>query len=113
MRFIRQLQSLLLVTSKAIDPIIKPFSRTMVTTKLWKDGDDEQAKEAKAKLRVWPLDEYNVALLNEVHPLDYTNSDEPHEVYDLIAVGAGAGGLVSSKQVRVLLLLRCRHVFHQ
>jgi succinate dehydrogenase/fumarate reductase flavoprotein subunit len=38
--------------------------------------------------------------LNEVHPLDYEKSDEPHEVYDLVVIGAGAGGLVSSKQVR-------------
>ena len=71
----------------------------MVTAKPWTAGDPEQALEAK-KLDVWPLDEANAALLNEVHPRGYEKSSEPHPVYDLIAIGAGAGGLVSSKQVR-------------
>lgn len=66
----------------------------------WKPGDTEQAKEARA-LDIWPLDEYNAELLNAVHPRGYDKSvPEPHEVYDLIAIGAGAGGLVSSRQVR-------------
>ena len=65
----------------------------------WISGDAEQARFAKEHLDIWPLDEHNAALLNEVHPFKYTEStDEPHEVYDLIALGAGAGGLVSSKQ---------------
>ena len=66
----------------------------------WTPNDPGQADLAK-KLDVWPLDEHNAALLNEVHPLGYTSStDTPHEEYDLIAIGSGAGGLVSSKQVR-------------
>ena len=69
----------------------------MSSTKPWTAGDTEQAKEAK-KLDVWPLDEANAALLNQVHPRGYVKSNEPHEVYDLIAIGSGAGGLVSSKQ---------------
>jgi hypothetical protein len=65
----------------------------------WKPGDTEQANEARA-LDIWPLDEYNAELLNAVHPRGYDKSvTEPHEVYDLIAIGAGAGGLVSSRQV--------------
>jgi hypothetical protein len=65
----------------------------------WKANDAAQAEEAK-KLGVWPLDESNAGLLNEVHPRNYVMScDEPHEVYDLIAIGAGAGGLVSTRQV--------------
>lgn len=43
----------------------------------WKANDLEQALEAK-KLKVWPLDEHNAALLNEVHPRDYERSSEPH-----------------------------------
>jgi hypothetical protein len=58
--------------------------------KPWTANDPEQAKEAK-ELRVWPLDGANAALLNEVHPRGYVRSDEPHEIYDLIAIGAGAG----------------------
>ncbi len=65
----------------------------------WTASDEAQAKEARSKLQVWPLDEYNAALLNQVHPIDFESSEPPHEIYDLIAVGAGAGGLVSSKQV--------------
>lgn len=48
---------------------------------------------------VWPLDEHNVKLLDNVHPRGWTNPTRPADfVYDLIAVGAGAGGLVSAKQ---------------
>jgi hypothetical protein len=68
------------------------------SSKPWTTGDPKQAEEAK-ELKVWPLDEFNAALLNQVHPRAYIKSTEqPHEVYDLIAIGSGAGGLVSSKQ---------------
>jgi pyruvate/2-oxoglutarate dehydrogenase complex dihydrolipoamide dehydrogenase (E3) component len=66
----------------------------------WTADDSQQAAEARKELGVWPLDEYNAKLLNEVHPRgkDYQTTQTPHDVYDLIAIGAGAGGLVSSKQ---------------
>jgi pyruvate/2-oxoglutarate dehydrogenase complex dihydrolipoamide dehydrogenase (E3) component len=65
----------------------------------WIPGDVEQAKEAREKFEIWPLDEYNCKLLNEVHPRNYvTKAEEETPVYDLIAIGSGAGGLVSSKQ---------------
>lgn len=64
----------------------------------WNPNDKTHVEEAR-KLDVWPLDEHNAKTLNEVHPRSYTQStEEPHEIYDLIAIGAGAGGLVSSKQ---------------
>lgn len=70
------------------------------TSTPWTAGDAAHAKEAATRLEVWPLDEYNAALLNQVHPRNYGQStDTPHDVYDLIAIGSGAGGLVSSKQV--------------
>ena len=50
-------------------------------------------------LHIWPLDEPNVNLLNEVHHRSYMNP-RPVEIYDLVVIGAGAGGLVSSRQVR-------------
>ena len=55
--------------------------------------------EARA-LDVWPLDASNVALLDAVHPRDWKDPEPPSSEaeYDLIAIGAGAGGLVSSKQ---------------
>jgi pyruvate/2-oxoglutarate dehydrogenase complex dihydrolipoamide dehydrogenase (E3) component len=64
----------------------------------WVAGDKEQAQQAREQFEIWPLDEHNAELLNQVHPRDYASLKEPHAVYDLIAIGAGAGGLVSSKQ---------------
>lgn len=63
----------------------------------WTPGNTEHEEEARQVLNVWPLDVHNAALLNEVHPRDYAGNS-PYEEYDLIAIGAGAGGLVSSKQ---------------
>ena len=69
----------------------------IMTSGKWTAGSPEQAEEARKTLKVWPLDVHNAELLNEVHPRSY-ESKEPYEEYDLIAIGAGAGGLVSSKQ---------------
>jgi len=60
--------------------------------------DSTQAIEARKSLTIWPLDESNTILLNEVAPRNYTNPTQPNDIYDLVAIGAGAGGLVSSKQ---------------
>ena len=72
-------------------------STSSVCLKMWTAADQEQAKEAKESFDIWPLDEANAILLNQVHPRSYPITT-PHEEYDLIAIGAGAGGLVSSKQ---------------
>ena len=64
----------------------------------WTAHDPQQTQQAKEQLRIWPLDEYNAELLNQVHPINYVSKQKPHEVYDLVALGAGAGGLVSAKQ---------------
>ena len=61
----------------------------------------DHEKEAREKLDVWPLDEFNAKLLNEVHykESNYQTLENPPETeYDLVAIGSGAGGLVSSKQ---------------
>ena len=42
---------------------------------------------------VQPLDEYNQALLAQVHPPDWVNP-EPTSLYDLVVIGAGTAGLV-------------------
>ena len=52
---------------------------------------------AAASLGISPLDGANRELLDNVYPKDWQDP-EPPEVYDLVAIGAGAGGLVSSKQ---------------
>mmetsp|Transcript_58025 Transcript_58025/g.141794 ORF Transcript_58025/g.141794 Transcript_58025/m.141794 type:complete len:618 (+) Transcript_58025:1431-3284(+) len=70
----------------------------------WIPGNEAQAKIARDTLDIWPLDEYNAALLNEVHPYSFQSTkvkdgeEEDPPIYDLIAIGSGAGGLVSSKQ---------------
>jgi pyruvate/2-oxoglutarate dehydrogenase complex dihydrolipoamide dehydrogenase (E3) component len=42
---------------------------------------------------IQPMDEYNQALLADVHPLDWINPT-PSECYDLVVIGAGTAGLV-------------------
>ena len=42
---------------------------------------------------IQPVDEYNRALITNVHPLDWVNP-EPAAVYDLVVIGAGTAGLV-------------------
>jgi pyruvate/2-oxoglutarate dehydrogenase complex dihydrolipoamide dehydrogenase (E3) component len=64
----------------------------------WIVNNPDHAAQARQELSVWPWDEHNVMLLNQVHPKDYSDPRPPHDEYDLIALGAGAGGLVSSKQ---------------
>ncbi len=84
----------------------------------WSDTNVNDVQTVKSQLHVWPLDEYNLQLLNEVHPKHWPNersssssktsktnekNKEQNEHddydYDLIAIGAGAGGLVSSRQI--------------
>jgi pyruvate/2-oxoglutarate dehydrogenase complex dihydrolipoamide dehydrogenase (E3) component len=45
--------------------------------------------------QVQQFDEFNQALLKHVHPPDWVNP-EPAAVYNLVAIGAGAAGLVST-----------------
>ncbi len=50
---------------------------------------------ASQTLGVAPLDEHNLALLEQVHPPEWTNP-EPVGRYNLVVVGAGTAGLVSA-----------------
>jgi len=57
------------------------------------------AKVAVDEAHISPLDKHNIVLLDNVFPRDYENPKKPEDfVYDLVAVGAGAAGLVSAKQ---------------
>ena len=49
------------------------------------------------ELGVWPLDAANASLLDAVHPRNWSDPTPP-AIYDLLVIGAGAGGLISSKQ---------------
>jgi pyruvate/2-oxoglutarate dehydrogenase complex dihydrolipoamide dehydrogenase (E3) component len=51
--------------------------------------------ESDARPLVLPLDDHNRELLANVHPPDWINP-EPAPRYNLVVIGAGAGGLVSS-----------------
>ena len=50
--------------------------------------------------KMWPMDDYNTTLLNHVHPPSWQdppseNADDSTN-YDLVVIGAGAGGLISA-----------------
>jgi pyruvate/2-oxoglutarate dehydrogenase complex dihydrolipoamide dehydrogenase (E3) component len=45
------------------------------------------------KTLIQPIDEYNRALIANVHPLDWVNP-QPAPLYDLVVIGAGTAGLV-------------------
>lgn len=45
---------------------------------------------------VSPLDVYNLKLLDNVHPQNWKNPEPGPDKYNLVVVGAGAGGLVSA-----------------
>jgi len=48
------------------------------------------------QLNVSPMDEHNLRLLDNVHPAAWRDPDAIDGYYNLIAIGAGAGGLVSA-----------------
>lgn len=63
-----------LLSTDTTSPSIETSSPTS-----WIPNDPEQAQEARQELGVWPLDEYNAALLNEVHPRGYiASTTTPH-----------------------------------
>lgn len=63
------------------------------------DQDQENvAKLVKEKLDLSPYDCYNKTLVNHVHPLDYVDP-EPQSIYNLVVIGAGAGGRVLNDRV--------------
>ena len=57
-------------------------------------------QDAHVASRIWPLDEHNTTLLNHVHPPGWKdplpNQGDNSSAYDLVVIGAGAGGLVTS-----------------
>ena len=60
---------------------------------MWSLAHEDEARA----LQVWPLDEHNIATLDAVRPRGWEDPP-PAAEYELIAIGAGAGGLVSAKQ---------------
>ena len=44
---------------------------------------------------IWPLDEHNIELLNQVHPTGWVNA-KAESKYDLVVIGGGPAGLVTA-----------------
>ena len=78
---------------------LKMSSASSSSSQQWKESPDASTsdEDLAKSLSIWPLDSYNVDLLNEVRHKQYANPI-PLDVYDLVVIGAGAGGLVSSRQ---------------
>mmetsp|Transcript_64993 Transcript_64993/g.136170 ORF Transcript_64993/g.136170 Transcript_64993/m.136170 type:complete len:685 (-) Transcript_64993:36-2090(-) len=95
-----------------------PFMHRIPLSKLYEQGKNEEGVEWTSQpvkepvggdpeeIGVFPLDEANAALLNNIAPRKWHNpqaeeftGSRPGELYfDIVAIGAGAGGLVSAKQ---------------
>lgn len=56
---------------------------------------DVRESRNQDNINVSPLDEYNATLLDNVHPKSWSDP-EPKKMYNLVVIGAGAGGLVSA-----------------
>lgn len=55
------------------------------------------AKDVHVASQIWPLDDHNRTLLDNVHPPAWEDPDaEDGTTYDLVVIGAGTGGLVSA-----------------
>lgn len=57
-------------------------------------------KDIHVASHLWPLDEYNTALLNNVHPPDWRDptaeNADGSSTYDLVVIGGGTGGLIAA-----------------
>jgi hypothetical protein len=70
-----------------------PLHEPDVTSQL--DLNNVPPHDVDAGSFVWPLDDNNISLLDHVHPVGWRNP-KPHSAYDLVVIGAGAAGLVTS-----------------
>jgi hypothetical protein len=70
-----------------------PLQELDVTSQL--DLDKVPHRDIDAGRFVWPLDDHTISLLDQVHPVGWRNP-KPHSAYDLVVIGAGAAGLVTS-----------------
>ena len=78
------------------DPSSSSSTTTSDPGSSWSPSSSDDRRRA-SELGIDPLDEYNANLLDEVRPRGYANPS-PLPIYDLVVIGSGAGGLVSSRQ---------------
>jgi pyruvate/2-oxoglutarate dehydrogenase complex dihydrolipoamide dehydrogenase (E3) component len=53
-------------------------------------------KDAHVASKVWPLDEYNTELLNNVHPPNWQDPRGTNNHYDMVVIGGGTAGLITA-----------------
>ncbi|KAI0560228.1 Pyridine nucleotide-disulfide oxidoreductase [Gracilaria domingensis] len=78
------------------DFVQTPFSAgRSLQPKVPESNDDSTNLALEVEQSVWPMDEENIKLLDNVHPPEWI---EPvyDGAYNLVVIGAGAGGLVTS-----------------
>ena len=73
------------------------LEKAKIDAQNWAASDHTLPARAR-ELGVWPLDAANAELLDAVRPRNWRDPSSADVVYDLLVIGAGAGGLISSKQ---------------
>mmetsp|Transcript_26164 Transcript_26164/g.34389 ORF Transcript_26164/g.34389 Transcript_26164/m.34389 type:complete len:580 (+) Transcript_26164:167-1906(+) len=81
--------------TKTISDLLGPLYGTRdLTTDIKIRPGTKDASPSAPEANVYPMDDHNTKLVNNVHPPDYMNP-EPLDKYDLVVLGAGVSGLLS------------------
>lgn len=81
--------------AKLFDPPLSSSQGDLQPSLPW---DDKILHEGVANVteQIPPIDEHNLKLLNNVHPSPWLDPNTASNVYNLVVLGGGTGGLVSS-----------------
>jgi pyruvate/2-oxoglutarate dehydrogenase complex dihydrolipoamide dehydrogenase (E3) component len=81
-----------------VSPVAAPEAQTLTLQPAIPERDPDLATFAQVNIEacgISPLDEHNARLLDSVHPKGWVDP-KPKSTYNLVVIGAGAGGLVSA-----------------
>lgn len=78
-----------------LSPTTAPLEKNMQPKLPTPDFDAVPSTSVHIASSVWPMDEHNVHLLDNVHPPKWIDP-EFSGVYNLLVIGAGAGGLITA-----------------